>query len=847
MFNNPLKYQQGGSTQNAMQQLVAWLVQNTGLDEGQISQRLNQILSDDTAKQELVNNLQNMQKGDQNAAQNIIGMFVPQNAKFGGKIQDFICKHGKGGKAGCGCKEEGGNIEKAQRGLNAITPEFKYLGKYSVQDKFNPRINQVAWHGYEVNGENIAVPTKQGGHWSGMNYDSVYNNEGEKTMSRSMFNNLEDFYTRALPESNQVKTLDQEKLAGMENGGRVLKGQRGLSSGRFDIPFGAYMKAYFNKRSTPNVGAATNRSFGYSTSNGNEYYLEDANVGRNSVDTWVNVTPQKDTVIMQKLPSDHINDLEDYQMEAIMQRMRPDIKRVNNQENGGKVEKAEAGMSKLEALKKAKETHGYNNSQARLAYTNVKNALRGQGLRGRELRQRAREMISKTERQKIEAVDPNSTVKDFNAPTLPNWSNLPEQKLVGDLTPRMTNNYDSLTFSNAFRVARNKAGGDNGIFNWRGGKYTTALGNTDNAVNNTANSVYNMPGLEPVVINNPEIEIPEYEPLQIESVSTPFVSEIMYPGLRYMIEEKNDSIDSSWPISQWMQKQQEDSKKIVFGPYGIRDKQPRVLTVTSPSLYTPSPMAFETGGKVEKAQEGEKKNDTPYNGTISQGKPRSKFAQAIDNNSKARNFVKGAKQFVKSPMVKWPLAGALAYGAYHLGLTPIVQAMGDELAPYMAPYLFPFLSQMRPKFILDTMNPMKEPPKVEKPSDVFWAVPSNENGGSIEKAQDRTKTSLSTNILKRTPPRIYSSNPLNPSNSWRFIVENFDKEHPDSSIVAPRIMGGEHIYTRTYDRFGIPHTTVNDNSLQSDASEIFNIYRDAQKASQEDNSWGQPNTIYNVK
>ncbi len=111
MFKNPLKYQQGGKTQNALGQLVKWLVQNTGLDENQVSQRLNQILSDDTAKQELVNNLQNMQKGDKNAAQNIIGMFVPQSAKFGGKIRDFICKHARGGALkGCGCKQEGGSI-----------------------------------------------------------------------------------------------------------------------------------------------------------------------------------------------------------------------------------------------------------------------------------------------------------------------------------------------------------------------------------------------------------------------------------------------------------------------------------------------------------------------------------------------------------------------------------------------------------------------------------------------------------------------------------------------------------------------------------------------------------------
>lgn len=61
------------------------------------------------------------------------------------------------------------------------------------------------------------------------------------------------------------------------------------------------------------------------------------------MDTWINVTPKKDTIIMQKLPSGHINDLEDYQMKAIMQRMRPDIKRVNSQKNGGKVEKEQRG------------------------------------------------------------------------------------------------------------------------------------------------------------------------------------------------------------------------------------------------------------------------------------------------------------------------------------------------------------------------------------------------------------------------------------------------------------------------------------------------------------------------
>jgi hypothetical protein len=61
-----------------------------------------------------------MQKGDQEAVERIKSMFVPQSAKFGGKIQDFICKHGKGGKAGCGCKENGGNVAKAEIGMSSL-------------------------------------------------------------------------------------------------------------------------------------------------------------------------------------------------------------------------------------------------------------------------------------------------------------------------------------------------------------------------------------------------------------------------------------------------------------------------------------------------------------------------------------------------------------------------------------------------------------------------------------------------------------------------------------------------------------------------------------------------------
>lgn len=122
--------------------------------------------------------------------------------------------------------------------------------------------------------------------------------------------------------------------------------------------------------------------------------------------------------------------------------------------------------------------------------------------------------------------------------------------------------------------------------------------------------------------------------------------------------------------------------------------------------------------------------DPSYFGTISQGKPRSKVSQAIDNNSKARNFVKGVKQFVNSPMVRLPLAGAAAYGGWKLSGIPIIQETG-EIAPKIAPYLFPFLSQLRPKFVVDTINPMTTPEKSWH--NTFWAMPEDNIMDKIDK------------------------------------------------------------------------------------------------------------------
>jgi hypothetical protein len=132
MFKNPLKYQQGGNVQNAMDSLVKYLVQNTGLDQNQITQRLQQILSDDTSKAKLADVLKRMQNNDTSAEQELLSMFTPQepaNRKLGGKINDFICKHAKGGKAGCGCKQEGGSLNREHdERLKPILPKTPGYG-----------------------------------------------------------------------------------------------------------------------------------------------------------------------------------------------------------------------------------------------------------------------------------------------------------------------------------------------------------------------------------------------------------------------------------------------------------------------------------------------------------------------------------------------------------------------------------------------------------------------------------------------------------------------------------------------------------------------------------------------
>jgi len=129
MFKNPLKYQQGGQLNEQQQQMLAafidWLPKRVkefqGMQPDAIVQALDGMSKTPEGQKQVQQLMEQFQQESQSAP----------SAKRGGKIQDFICKHGRGGAvAGCGCEKL---VEKAQDGTNM--PYTR--GSYQSSDYFN--------------------------------------------------------------------------------------------------------------------------------------------------------------------------------------------------------------------------------------------------------------------------------------------------------------------------------------------------------------------------------------------------------------------------------------------------------------------------------------------------------------------------------------------------------------------------------------------------------------------------------------------------------------------------------------------------------------------------------------
>lgn len=197
------------------------------------------------------------------------------------------------------------------------------------------------------------------------------------------------------------------------------------------------------------------------------------------------------------------------------------IKDCGCKEDGGKVEMAENGsrLSRREALAQAQEIYGYDANQARTAYTNAKNALRKSGLRGSALRQAAREMIAKSQAQSNGPVEKiAASINNVGLSSVP-------QSLIG--APIVRNNYDNMSFSNAFRAAANIA--DNGgakTFSWRGKEYGT-----------NRSSKVKLPVITVDDIKEPEVDL---------SIEMPALNTDIIPAIKQIAI--NDSMVSHRPM-----------------------------------------------------------------------------------------------------------------------------------------------------------------------------------------------------------------------------------------------------------------------------------------------------------
>lgn len=110
MFKNPLKYQQGGQLNEQQQQMLAafidWLPKRVKEFQGMQPDAIVQALDGMSKTPEGQKQVQQLMEQFQQESQSV------PSAKRGGKIQDFICKHGRGGVAGCGCEKP---VEKHQQ------------------------------------------------------------------------------------------------------------------------------------------------------------------------------------------------------------------------------------------------------------------------------------------------------------------------------------------------------------------------------------------------------------------------------------------------------------------------------------------------------------------------------------------------------------------------------------------------------------------------------------------------------------------------------------------------------------------------------------------------------------
>lgn len=246
MFTNPLnrKYQTGGSAptddqKKDMQEFVTWIKSNV---EG----------FKDKSEQEIVKSLSDMAKSDEGkkSVQDLYSRYQKskkQKSKFadGGKFQDFICKHGRGGNVDCGC---GGMVIRGAEGIDDVpTPKDSTVTSngYVI---YKPSVKEVA-----PNGESVVITYGHdpNGQWArrmewangGTSILGGYNNNGQWVSEGDVTYGPTSEFAKAFLSPKARMSRYEDRPQSKQEGGELTRKQarilsrhnKGFNRGQFQL------------------------------------------------------------------------------------------------------------------------------------------------------------------------------------------------------------------------------------------------------------------------------------------------------------------------------------------------------------------------------------------------------------------------------------------------------------------------------------------------------------------------------------------------------------------------------------------------------------------------------------
>ena len=158
-------------------------------------------------------------------------MFAQPSQAFreGGKIHDFICKHARGGYLSeCGCKQEGGQVESAQKGKTLLGRLYnKYIGRYmpNTLEANNRRVR--TW-----TDENGVQHIVESANINGNSTDTYIDINGADTSARQKITTGVDRYRSVVLQPGTPEwraAMSRNVISKNKQGGKVEKAQNGES------------------------------------------------------------------------------------------------------------------------------------------------------------------------------------------------------------------------------------------------------------------------------------------------------------------------------------------------------------------------------------------------------------------------------------------------------------------------------------------------------------------------------------------------------------------------------------------------------------------------------------------